>query len=963
MLDRSELTGQAFHRPASEAVGIGVDAPCPCAETPKTLRPSPVPSCGARPFQLLEGHRGPRHLDPVDLLVARHTVANGERVQLGEVVVVDAVDVELLERPVPCCLVPPVVEEVGFVRAEAHDHGQTGAGTLVGQGEVNGPVVEHDSLSRSQRQRDPEAVSDGLLQTAEGEVAGVLGSHPVSDPVAARNESDSPVVLTSVADRVHEGTPDRERPMRPFVDDRGVLMRSEPAAGVGPLHDEGGTEEVVAVEHFFDPGKERLPELRSDRLLVVDGARLEVEVDADPWITGGRSQPPVDLLDLFDGRCVEEGDRDESGSVEPGLEPGVEERGPHPASRNAATSTVAVRSGAERTAVAPHPRGVTASSSGVTLAPMSEPGAVLTDPDLDRRLRRDGFVTFPLISETAAEALRAEFGRMRGWDGEGFQSDLVLDDPEYRREVQRVVGAAVDGPVGDHFRAHTPFLRSFLVKFPGGESNLYIHRDWMYVDEDLGHRTYAAWVALEDITGHNGQLRVLRGSHELDPMLRGTDLIAPWLRHSDVIDERFLSVPVRAGECVVFDNRLVHASFPNHTDTPRVAVAVGLKPVDVGLVHYRRIAADVAARFDVDEDFFCTVTPQGLLAAAPQMDPSEELVIRIEDMDAGDLARRLDRGLLARIDRVRHRANELGRRLLGRVRNLASAGPGTRSAAVHDRTEASPPSLLARVTRPGDAGIARAGRGSDPQASRLQRIRSWVSDLPTKAAIVVLGLNEAIIDRFGPATTAIWDPIRFDWSQRIEEGWPEIRSEVEALLEGPSEIPHIEDVTGGIPQGNIGPWRSFVLMHQGRWMDWNCDRCPRTAELVRSIPGLTMAGFSVLEPGTHITEHRGPNKGALRYQLGVIVPGVLGDCRIRVGEEMLLWREGEGVVFDFTVPHEAWNDSDAIRVLLMLEFLTPLPWYLAGLNRLAQHAMAWFPTTRDMTNRLRQLEPSLRRAS
>jgi beta-hydroxylase len=209
----------------------------------------------------------------------------------------------------------------------------------------------------------------------------------------------------------------------------------------------------------------------------------------------------------------------------------------------------------------------------------------------------------------------------------------------------------------------------------------------------------------------------------------------------------------------------------------------------------------------------------------------------------------------------------------------------------------------------------------------------------------------------------VWDHTQFTWSSVIEGAYPAIREEVEALLAGPTEIPHIEDVTGGIPQGNVGPWRSFVLMHQGRWMEWNCARCPDTTRAVREIPGLTMAGFSVLEPGTHITDHRGPNKGALRYQLGVIVPGPHGSCRIRVGDEMLYWAEGEGVMFDFTHHHEAWNDSDSIRVLLMLEVLTPLPWYLRPTNALAQRAMSWFPTTRSMGKRLRALEPKLVRAA
>jgi aspartyl/asparaginyl beta-hydroxylase (cupin superfamily) len=591
---------------------------------------------------------------------------------------------------------------------------------------------------------------------------------------------------------------------------------------------------------------------------------------------------------------------------------------------------------------------------------------VLLDPEADERLQRDGFVVLDLLSSSEAADLRARYGELSGWSGSGFESELSLDDPDRRRLVNRVLGDAADRAVSARFDGYTPFLHNFLVKFPGGDSDLYIHRDWMYVDEPQGHRTYVAWIALEDILGHNGQLRVLRGSHRLDSMLRGTDLIAPWLSHGDVIDERFLSVPVRAGECVVFDNALVHASFPNHTDRPRVAAAVGMRPTSAQLVHFRRHDELTADRYDVDDDFFCTHTPHGLIAAPPDLPVAERVPVGTTELSAAELASALDAGVLAKLDRARHLVAD-GQRLAAgaartgadRVRAL-TARDGARSTNGAHRPEREP-GALKRLLSPGAAGTARAGADTADQSTK-ERLKAQIDDLPTKAAIAVLGLNEAGINKFGPDTPAVWDPDVFPWSSRIEAGWADIRAEVDALLEGPSEIPHIEDVTGGIPQGNIGPWRSFVLMHQGRWMDWNCERCPRTTELVRSIPGLTMAGFSVLEPGTHITEHRGPNKGALRYQLGVIVPGAPGDCRIRVGDEMVVWREGEGVAFDFTVPHEAWNDSDGIRVLLMLEFVTPgLPWYLAGPNRWAQHAMSWFPTTRDMTRRLRQLEPTLQR--
>lgn len=570
---------------------------------------------------------------------------------------------------------------------------------------------------------------------------------------------------------------------------------------------------------------------------------------------------------------------------------------------------------------------------------MSAMNRVLLDPELDSRLRRDGFVTFPAFDRARVDRLREEYGRLRGWSGEGFQSDLVSTDLTYRKEAADVIGAEFDGAVSSFFDGFTPFLHSFLCKYPGGDSSLYVHRDWMYVDERLGHRTYVAWIALEDITGHNGQLRVLRGSHLFDSSLRGTNLIAPWIRHEQLIDERMLAVPVRAGDVIVFDNALVHSSFPNHTDVPRVAAAVGVRPNDARLVHFRRVDDRTAQRFDVDEDFFLTTTPMGLIEAPPEIAVAEEIELDETDLSEGELRQLLDADPRARIEGIRRTATRAVTRSVG----VANAAAG-------------------RARRQADRLRERADARSESSVPVRQRAKEAWDQATVRAAMVTLGANEAVINRFGPPHPAIWDPAQFEWAAHVEEKWPEIRAEVEALLASDREIPHIEDVTGGIPQGNVGPWRTFILMHQGRWIDWNCARCPETTAAVRKIPGLTVAGFSVLEPGTHITTHRGPNKGALRYQLGVIVPGKEGDCRIRVGDEMIHWREGEGVMFDFTYEHEAWNDTDEIRVLLMLELITPLPRYLDVPNRLAQHAMSWFPTTRDMTERLKRLEPTLRKS-
>ena len=142
---------------------------------------------------------------------------------------------------------------------------------------------------------------------------------------------------------------------------------------------------------------------------------------------------------------------------------------------------------------------------------------------------------------------------------------------------------------------------------------------------------------------------------------------------------------------------------------------------------------------------------------------------------------------------------------------------------------------------------------------------------------------------------------------------------------------------------SAGTWRALHLQWFGREIPENAERFPATMHSLRNVRGAASVAFTALEGGSHITEHVGPNPGALRYQLPIIVPGAPGACRMRVVDEMVLWREGECVVFDLAVPHEVWNDTDELRVLLMIEVPAPLSGPVAVLNRITQWCTRYYP--------------------
>ena len=155
------------------------------------------------------------------------------------------------------------------------------------------------------------------------------------------------------------------------------------------------------------------------------------------------------------------------------------------------------------------------------------------------------------------------------------------------------------------------------------------------------------------------------------------------------------------------------------------------------------------------------------------------------------------------------------------------------------------------------------------------------------------------------------DPARLDFTAALESRWTAIRDEFlalsrEAMMAWPETFLYDKG------------WEVFGLYAFGSKMIDNCARCPETARLVQDIPGMTTAGFSLLQPGTHIRPHVGYTPAVLRCHLGLVVPP---GCEMRVGTEIRGWHEGRCLVFDDTVEHEVWHRGDADRVILLVDFL------------------------------------------
>lgn len=173
----------------------------------------------------------------------------------------------------------------------------------------------------------------------------------------------------------------------------------------------------------------------------------------------------------------------------------------------------------------------------------------------------------------------------------------------------------------------------------------------------------------------------------------------------------------------------------------------------------------------------------------------------------------------------------------------------------------------------------------------------------------------------------------FPWLDEFEAATHEIRAECERVMseDAGALVPYI-DYPDGLPIDQWSElnksrrWSAFFLWRDGKRIDEHADRCPRTASLlakapVSDVPGYApTAFFSILDRKSHIPPHTGVTNSRLIVHLPLVVPP---QCRFRVGSETREWEEGKAWVFDDTIDHEAWNESDVPRAILIFDTWHP----------------------------------------
>ncbi|PCH95434.1 MAG: hypothetical protein COB85_04570 [Bacteroidetes bacterium] len=204
--------------------------------------------------------------------------------------------------------------------------------------------------------------------------------------------------------------------------------------------------------------------------------------------------------------------------------------------------------------------------------------SIFKDHELQKRFEKDGYVTVSFLDEETLKPLRKFCTNELDYSGKGFYHVFLDNDLALRNKVIRKIKERFEEPMQGIFQESTFIYGSFTIKEPGPSGVKGSHQDWSLSDESK-YPSMTLWCPLVDVDYENGCLGVLKGSHKLTANIRGVNISSEYEDIAPFIEENHLTyVPMKAGEAIIFDSRLIHFSPENRSPNARLVAACVFVP-------------------------------------------------------------------------------------------------------------------------------------------------------------------------------------------------------------------------------------------------------------------------------------------------------------------------------------------------------------------------------------------------
>lgn len=219
---------------------------------------------------------------------------------------------------------------------------------------------------------------------------------------------------------------------------------------------------------------------------------------------------------------------------------------------------------------------------------MMEP--LFQSESIQKEFDGNGFVKFDsFISPAQADELMRQYETTLAEHNNiarPFITTSHSNDHDLIRRADAMITGILEPQMKKVLRDYKLLFGNFLIKMFGPDSETPAHQDITFVDEH-NFPSISVWVPLTDTDETNGCMRFIKGSHKFMFTLRPTHEY-PWMYEKvrPLIEKRLISYPCKKGDAFIFHHGVIHASFANSSNQPRVAAVLAAYPENAELLHY-----------------------------------------------------------------------------------------------------------------------------------------------------------------------------------------------------------------------------------------------------------------------------------------------------------------------------------------------------------------------------------------
>ena len=231
----------------------------------------------------------------------------------------------------------------------------------------------------------------------------------------------------------------------------------------------------------------------------------------------------------------------------------------------------------------------------------------------DHYLKYGWCVIENVVKQEEIKSFMDTFEEISKLDGFELDENLLnsgrLFNPEIRKKTQDVINLNAQTLLPRMFQMdkvdpHTG--GAYQVKPPHKNSDLLIHQDSTVIDEEKDYCLFV-WIPFCDVTMENGPISFLSGSHLWGNLQRSLGVPWQFKPHIDTLYKHVRPVTVKAGDVIVFDPAVIHASAPNMSKEIRHAITITVLRKEYKLIYYFRnkdIDDSLIEKYEVTENFY-----------------------------------------------------------------------------------------------------------------------------------------------------------------------------------------------------------------------------------------------------------------------------------------------------------------------------------------------------------------------